>query len=130
MSAEPPGGNVAALLLLVCGAHVDLLRKVLFCRACPGAAPERPHRGRRPPGKVAAEACSQPHLQYPCPPLPLQPKVPIQRGLCQSRGAPRKAVEALGSVPRDRGHRTPGLALGRDKAASLPLHHLINLGGS
>lgn len=40
MSSEPLVGNVASLLLLMCGAHVDLFRTIFFCRAHPGAAPE------------------------------------------------------------------------------------------
>ena len=41
MSSEPLVGNVASLLLLTFGAHVDLFRTIFFCRARPGAAPER-----------------------------------------------------------------------------------------
>ena len=72
VSSEPQVGHVAALLLLQCGAHVDLFRKVLFCRARPGAAPERKpagaadHLATRLLKRAASPTCSTP-----CLPLPL-----------------------------------------------------------
>lgn len=65
-------GRVAALLLLQCGAHVDLFRKVLFGRAHPGAAPER-----RPPGAAdhlatrLLKRAASPICSTQCPPRPL-----------------------------------------------------------
>lgn len=72
VSSEPLVGHVAALPLLQCGAHVDLFRKVLFCRARPGAAPERSPAGAadrlatRLLKRAASSTCSTPS-----PPLPL-----------------------------------------------------------
>lgn len=90
-SSEPLVGNVASLLLLMCGAHAALFRTIFFCRAHPGAAPEW-----RPAGKVAAEVWSQPHLQSP----PRPPASTVTESCCLEGGVPeqRGPQDGCGSV--------------------------------
>lgn len=89
-----PMGSVATLLLLMFKAHIDLL--LCFCRACPGATPERRPMGatgqlakwllKNEAGTCSASAAS------------LYPKATVQSGLCKGPEAPRMAVEDLGST--------------------------------